>query len=861
LAGGVEEVMETRKRLGDFEIIRELGRGGMGVVYKARQVSLNRLVALKVLSSSLGLSAKAVLRFRREAEAAAKLHHTNIVPIYATGDEDGTYYYAMELIEGPSLNQVIDLLRGDACKETSTSTGRGSKSSPASGHSWATERSGFGEETAASLPPWVPEAMGAGEGSHSRDSSAVGGSSSSLRAGSQFYDSAAKMMADVAGALDYAHNLGVVHRDIKPSNLLLSSDGRLSINDFGLARMLEQPGMTMTGEFVGSPLYMSPEQITAGRAPLDHRTDIYSLGATLYELLTLSAPFPGERRDQIIAQIIHKDPKSPRSIDRKVPIDLETICLKAMEKDPDRRYQTAGQLADDLRRFLNRYEISAKRAGVVGRSVKWVRRRPAVAILLLLLVASGFAAGAFAYTAHRSSLQMTAMKLAKTQDDALLAAMSGDFDAAEAAIQQAEMLGGSAGWVRMLRGQVAFHRDRPKEAVEHLEQAVRLMPQSVVARSLLAQAYNEDGEWYRYFAMMEEIEPLSPSSPEDFLYKGMVQSNGYPPQGLALMDEAVRRRDTGVSRLLRAAARANQAQNTGDPADLPRAVEDALIAKSMLPGNPAALDQHLWTQMVAALIFREEGMDERRNAALREAKEDAEALSAFPGHVPGCIMRSRYFDEIGEEENTLAELRKGWESSPEHAWIAENLAIMLYRRGEFREALSALDNASYRDSEISTSRAYLAAELPDGPERAYELYRPSRGEKMEGIGLMYHQTILRLLGRRAEAVEAARAIRVGFQREPRWLLDWYRKLLDYCCDEASTEEILMAAGPSRWRQCEAHFFIGMNAVCDGDRAAAKAHFQKCIDTHVFGFFEYHWSRAFLTRIEKDPDWPAWIPKS
>src|SRR5262249_8762432 len=182
-------------------------------------------------------------------------------------------------------------------------------------------------------------------------------------AGGAYFDAVARLIAEVADALDYAHQQGVIHRDIKPSNLLLSPGGRLSLNDFGLARMLEQPGMTLTGEFVGTPAYMSPEQVTAGRTPLDHRTDIYSLGATLYELLTLQRPFPGERRDQVLAQILHKDPTAPRRVNKKVPKDLETICLKALEKDPDRRYQTAGQMAEDLRRYLNRFAIAARRTG------------------------------------------------------------------------------------------------------------------------------------------------------------------------------------------------------------------------------------------------------------------------------------------------------------------------------------------------------------------------------------------------------------------------------------------------------------------------------------------------------------------
>src|SRR5262249_20859966 len=153
-------------------------------------------------------------------------------------------------------------------------------------------------------------------------------SSSSLGSGGGYFDTVAGRVADVADALDHAHQQGVIHRDIKPSNLLLSPAGPLNVNDFGLARVLEQPGMTMTGEFVGTPAYMSPEQIAAGRTPLDHRTDLYSLGATLYELLTLQPPFTGERRDQVLAQILHKEPKALRRVNPRVPVDLETICLK-----------------------------------------------------------------------------------------------------------------------------------------------------------------------------------------------------------------------------------------------------------------------------------------------------------------------------------------------------------------------------------------------------------------------------------------------------------------------------------------------------------------------------------------------------
>ena len=200
------------------------------------------------------------------------------------------------------------------------------------------------------------------------------------------------MFAEVADALEHAHQEGVIHRDIKPSNLLLGPDGRIHINDFGLARILEEPSMTMTGELMGSPRYMSPEQISAEAGEVDHRADIYSLGVTLYELITLKPAYNAKERDRIFSQILNKEPEAPRKINAKIPIDLETICQKAIQKSPRDRYQTAAELADDLRRFVNRRSLTAKRIGWIGRSVKWCRRNRSLsavsAILLLVLMAS-----------------------------------------------------------------------------------------------------------------------------------------------------------------------------------------------------------------------------------------------------------------------------------------------------------------------------------------------------------------------------------------------------------------------------------------------------------------------------------------
>ncbi len=344
---------------GDFEIRRKIGQGGMGTVYEAWQESLKRVVAIKVLGASLGLGTGAVVRFQREAQAAAKLHHTNIVPIFAQGEHEGLYFYVMELVEGRSLNELISDLRGD---QRSSSMD-------------LTETKlvvGSDDRRNAEL---APDPDPSGRTSAGDSSSPTGSSASSLsESTAATFDEIAEQMAAAADALQYAHAHGVIHRDIKPHNFLYGDDGRLRIADFGLARVLEQPGVTVTGEFIGSPLYMSPEQITGGQVQVGPRTDIYSLGATMYEWLTLQPPFPGDTREQVISKIITTEVVPPRALSLKIPVDLETICLKALEKSPNRRYQTAVAMADDLRRFRRNEAIRAKREGITGRFGKFIDR-------------------------------------------------------------------------------------------------------------------------------------------------------------------------------------------------------------------------------------------------------------------------------------------------------------------------------------------------------------------------------------------------------------------------------------------------------------------------------------------------------
>lgn len=356
-----------------YEITGVLGQGGMGIVYRAVQTRLNRAVALKVLPAMVGsASPSAVTRFRQEATAAARLHHTHIVPIYDFGESPEAYYYAMELISGEPLNVMIQRFAEE----------RASTASPVRLAQLVSESS-LG----------APSSRGRSASPKSAGSNATPGSAASTGRGLAYYRQVAKWIADAADALHFAHGQGIIHRDIKPSNLILSADGRIMIADFGLAKCVDDQSMTLTGSLLGTVRYMSPEQAMARRIPMDHRVDVYSIGATLYELLCFQPAFPGNDDKQVLSAIITRDPVPPRRILHDVPQELETICLKAMEKAPDARYATAQAMSQDLLRFMTDMPIVARRPGPIRRIQKFVRRHRSptivvVASLLLVLTVS-----------------------------------------------------------------------------------------------------------------------------------------------------------------------------------------------------------------------------------------------------------------------------------------------------------------------------------------------------------------------------------------------------------------------------------------------------------------------------------------
>lgn len=409
LAGGEDRpaAAPPARQLGDFHLLREIGRGGMGVVYEAEQLSLGRRVALKVLPQQHLPHDRQKQRFEREAKAAAKLHHTNIVPVFGSGEHDGTPYYVMQLIRGVGLDAVVDELARMGPGSGAQPAAVGPAACPPEGspravaqslltgtfHAEGGADSGATRAAATGVAPVRPAVQGPVEpvradtsgGTTSVTLPGLGQPSGARRAQqATYWQSVARVGVQVAEALEHAHRQGVVHRDIKPSNLLLDMHGTVWVTDFGLAKAEGGEDLTRTGDVLGTLRYMPPEAFD-GKA--DGRGDVYSLGLTLYELVALRPAFDERDRNRLIKQVTTAEPEPLSRARRGVPRDLETILHKAAERDPGRRYPSAAELAADLRRFANDEPIKARRHSALEQYRRWVRHNPAVALLATVLLA------------------------------------------------------------------------------------------------------------------------------------------------------------------------------------------------------------------------------------------------------------------------------------------------------------------------------------------------------------------------------------------------------------------------------------------------------------------------------------------
>ncbi len=430
-------------QIGDYRILGEVGRGGMGIVYEAEQLSLGRRVAVKVLPQQMMHDKKNRRRFEREAKAAARLHHTNIVPVFGVGEQDGLYYYVMQFIQGLGLDQVLEELRRlPVNSQASMTTPHGTLSVGRTSHEVSAAHvarslmSGQFEQTIITNlvdgPDPLAETMGydhdreeaelkveqrdasvtdattdstkaARTSSHTlseltsgslalsgsvslsgHSDSSVSSSVSRARRKQTFFTSVANIGHQVASALQYAHEQGITHRDIKPSNLLLDMRNTVWVTDFGLAKANDQQDITHTGDILGTLRYMPPE---AFEGQSDARGDQYSLGLTLYELLAQRPAFDESDRHKLIKLVTTGEPARIEKLNRNVPHDLATIIHKAIDRDPSHRYASAGELADDLERFMEDEPIKARRLSLWERSVRWSRRNRGLAVALGVVTA------------------------------------------------------------------------------------------------------------------------------------------------------------------------------------------------------------------------------------------------------------------------------------------------------------------------------------------------------------------------------------------------------------------------------------------------------------------------------------------
>ncbi|MEZ5964296.1 MAG: protein kinase [Planctomycetota bacterium] len=761
---------DDERRLGDYRLLREVGRGGMGVVFEAKQVRLDRRVALKVLAPEVSGNPTSIARFRREARTLAKLDHPHVVRVLEVGETDGQHWLAMDYVDGETLDDRIGRLQT--------------------------------------------------QGGHSRTSRRQ----------------LVETIADIAEALQHVHDAGILHRDVKPSNILiagrqrssaiepalqrmdpsstaerwLDKKGRALLSDFGLAREAEAPAMTQVGTVAGTPHYMSPEHLAGGQA-LTPASDVFSLGATLYECVVLRRPFDGDSTPEVLHEIAVRDPADPRRVDGSVPRDLAAILLKALEKDPARRYPTAGAFADDLRAFLEMRPVTAEPPSVARRLRRWARREPLQAtlasVLLVLVGLAGFLAIQWpsmreAERAHREQEYEDAI----TRGD--MARLAGDRDAslaacararalfperAEALVWQCLALSEFEGPERALRElEAVYGHEARDDVVENLRAyllttlgrsddaaaATRRAGTPTTPTGMLFAATTlllrgKPGDLERAGQLMslavrmsrqprlflyacwagvappeqrgecaDAILALWPSNPLALQQAALCLAPTDPARAVPLMRRAI---DTGIKSNNPHQLLAAMAWRAGERDTAVKAAREALaldqlddelrtnlIDKLLRPADPAAAADEL-----AAWLAR----DPANAAALRlrarelDAQGDAEgalahlerALSARPDDPDLQCMRCDLLQRTGSSDHALAEAERLVAAHPEHAAAHQTLTLLSQAAGRSDKVVTELRRWTKQKPDDPNAWVALATALRQQPDDA------QRREALEAV--------------------------------------------------------------------------------------------------------------------------------
>jgi tetratricopeptide (TPR) repeat protein len=691
--------------LGDFRIVREVGRGGMGVVYEAVQISMGRRVALKVLPFAAVTDPRHLQRFKNEARAAGSLQHPHIVPVYFVGSERGVHYFAMQFVEGQTLAALIRQLRPSAASEERTTA------SPPPG--------GAGDPEAATEPAARQSTLASGASPKRRD----------------YFRRVAEWGEQAAEALDHAHQTGIVHRDVKPGNLMIDSRGHLWVTDFGLARVRQgEASLTMTGDLVGTLRYMSPEQALAKRVLIDHRTDVYSLGVTLYELLTLEPAFAGADRQEVLRQIAFEEPRAPGRVNRSVPAELETIVLKAMEKNPADRYATAKELADDLRRFLEDRPIRARRPSWRQAARKWARRhQPAVwSAAVVFLVTALVGGSTWLWWAQKRAGAEVAARAAL--DEAARLGRQERWAEAQSATRRAREVLAGVGADPDLRREVE-DLDKDLEMARRLQEAslqLAVVKDGQIDWAAADGAYADAFRWYGL-----DVEHLDPGEAAE-----RIRSRSIRTQLVAALDDwATGRRNGGrnwrpimaLSRTADSDPWRNRLRDAWEREN-PGAVEKLLasVPGDGLPSGMAVFLARITRGAVEAdrtgdflvqsrlrhpgdfWVNHELGVHylRREPPRLEEAVRYLSVAVALRPECPGArISLGNAQRARGQLDEAIREYRQAVQLDPRYARAYHNLGVALHDKGQLNEALREYRRAIQLDPKFTPAHYHLGNAL------------------------------------------------------------------------------------------------------------------------------------------------------
>ena len=794
-------------RLGEFRIVREIGRGGMGVVYEAVQTSLERRVALKVLPTANLLIENALERFRREALMVGKLHHSNIVPVYAIGEERGLCYYAMQLIEGQSLAHFLNTAR---------------------------------------------EARQPLDRIH--------------------FQRVARWGRQIAEALAYAHSQHVIHRDVKPSNLLLDRRDEVWIFDFGLARLEGSPILTHTGDVVGTVRYMSPEQARGGSTALEYRSDIYSLGATLYELASLQPVYESESRAVLLHDVIQGEPQPLRRLVPRIPRDLETIVAKCMRKDVAERYPCAADAADDLRRFLDDAPIKARPMPLIFKIKRWIRRHRAIAAAAASVVALTFMA-----TMLVDKLRREEGRRALDEARAVII-YDRNFERGAALLERAEKNGADEPIVLLYRGLIPLLNQESEGAIRQFEELLRRAPESLEARYALARARLDQGEFYDGQRLFESEGDRRPETALGWFLRGYALSLHRPAEALSCYDRALELQANFVPAILeRATYRGLRLMEEGRREDLNPMLNDVDAVVVFRPDSSLAYYWRAWVELAAAAYATTQpDLKNRAQDWLEKCRTDLDQAITLnnPQDTKIDNVRGAYLRYIGDYTAAADSYARSNELH-QRQWHKPNpfllhaQAIALHAAGDVPAALEVAENASRLTPgfyDVLLHHAVLLAECGRMDEARAVCRRSLESEKSHATGLILSIAMMEFLGGAEEARpyiqtladRDAASFTFEHLEQSRQRLDWDAPIVAFFDGRLESAAFLESAGDLPSRKCEYAFLAALRELSRGRRKEGLDLLQTCLDTGIFIYAEHRYADVFLARARTDPQWPHWI---